>query len=200
MRVATQDGPDSAPGHDAGDRPNRRSPPAPSAPGPAADRLGTVALLVSCGAAVLLLPDLPFRHMDDLCYLAVVLSVPFLVALPALRHAGAAGLRAERALLAVFLTLMPLVYLGRCRQVGGGGWIWPEVLGLVGYGSLAVLGFFRYAVLLPAGIAAHGVLWDSWHYGNTGLVPDWYAVVCALVDLGVAAYAATRLAAWRRPA
>ena len=118
----------------------------------------------------------------------------FFLLLAVLALARATGhVRAERAALALFLAAMPIVYL-RAALLHPGSRVWPEVVGAVLFAGAAARGYAR-PTLLVAGIAAHGVGWDLWHLG-TGPVPSWYAVACALVDVGVGAYAAGRLGAW----
>lgn len=118
----------------------------------------------------------------------------FFLALAVLALARASGhVRLGRAVLALFLAAMPVVYL-RAALEHPGARIWPEVVGAVLFAGVAAGGYSRPG-LLVAGIALHGVVWDLWHLG-TGPVPTWYAVFCAVVDAGVAAYAAGRLAAW----
>lgn len=50
--------------------------------------------------------------------------------------------------------------------------------------------------MLALGIAAHGVLWDTWHHGRTNSMPDWYATACLVVDLGWGFYACRKIRAW----
>jgi hypothetical protein len=108
----------------------------------------------------------------------------------------------ERRVLALFLAGMPLVYVASwlvTRGAGtGGGWLWVEIAGFPLYTALAILGIRRSPWLLAAGIAAHGLAWDSWHYfTKTAYIPGWYAIGCFLVDIGLGIYIATRIPAWR---
>ena len=85
----------------------------------------------------------------------------------------------------------------RCRRVRRV--LWVEIAGVPVYATLAVLGLRRSPWFLAAGIAGHGLAWDSWHYyANTGYIPSWYAIGCFLVDLGLGLYIAARIPAWQR--
>src|SRR6476659_1164220 len=73
-----------------------------------------------------------------------------------------------------------------------------ELVGFLIYVTLAVLGLKRHW-LIAAGIAAHGIAWDLWHYvPGSSYIPSWYAIACLVVDIGLATYAAARIPAWRR--
>jgi hypothetical protein len=85
-------------------------------------------------------------------------------------------------------------------EKGGGAhpvWLWVELFGLPVYAGLAVAGLKRSPWFLVAGIAAHGVGWDSWHYLNAAYIPTWYVTGCLLVDVSLGLYLATRVPAWR---
>ena len=111
-----------------------------------------------------------------------------------LRRRSGPGSRAERTMWAIFLALMPVVYVaawiraGVAREALG-----VEIVGLVAFGLAALLGR-RAPWLLVAGIGAHG-LWDAWHIGPPAFlgpryITRWYAVFCLIVDVGFAVYAA----------
>ncbi len=120
----------------------------------------------------------------------------FFLALAVIALARARGRpRLERAALALLLAAMPVVYL-RAALEGAhrGARVCPEVVGVVLFAGAAVGGWL-HPWLLAAGIVAHGVAWDLWHLGAR-LVPDWYAAACAVVDVGLGTYAASRLPAW----
>jgi hypothetical protein len=74
--------------------------------------------------------------------------------------------------------------------------LWIELLGLVVYVALAVLGLKVSPWFLVVGIAAHGLAWDSWHY-HSAYIPNWYAIACLLADIGLSVYIAARIPAWR---
>jgi len=104
--------------------------------------------------------------------------------------------RLERASLALLLAAMPVVYLRAAIEGAAhpGAPVWLEVVGVALFAGAAVGGYL-HPRLLAAGIVAHGVAWDLWHLG-AGPVPDWYAAACAVVDVGLGTYAASRLHAW----
>ena len=83
---------------------------------------------------------------------------------------------------------------GCCR--GGDAGLWIEIAGFPLYAVLALLGLKRSPWFLVAGIAGHGVAWDAWHLGSA-YIPDWYALGCLLVDIGMSLYVAARIPAWR---
>ena len=139
----------------------------------------------------------------DPCHLAGILSAGTILLLLVTRHLGRRGIVIERRVLALFLAGMPLVYVASWLVTRGAGagsrWLWIEIAGFPLYTALAVLGLTRSPWFLAAGIAAHGVAWDSWHYyANTGYIPSWYAIGCFLVDVGLGIYIAARIPAWRR--
>ena len=149
----------------------------------------TLALAATMTALGLLLVPSWKGELLEPCHLALVAAAFTVVLLLAARMMGARGLATERAVLALFLAGMPMVYLAR------GGWQWIEGLGLAVFGTCAFLGWRRFAWLLPVGILAHGLAWDSWHYfGGAADIPAWYSLGCMLVDVGVGAYAAVRVA------
>jgi hypothetical protein len=141
--------------------------------------------------------------LTDPCRLAGIFSAATIALLVVTRHLGRRGILIERRVLALFLAGMPLIYVASwlaTRGAGGpGGWLWVEIAGVPLYTALAILGLTRSPWFLAAGIAAHGVAWDSWHYfTHTGYIPSWYAIGCFLVDVGLGLYIATRIPAWQR--
>lgn len=130
--------------------------------------------------------------------LALLVAGATIVLLALTRLAGPAGVAGERAFIALFLAGMPVVYVVSWMTHGTSRtWLAVELLGLLLYGGLAVAGWSRAPWLLAAGVAAHGLGWDAWHLVGPPYVPPWYALGCLLVDVGIAAYVATRLGAWR---
>ena len=104
----------------------------------------------------------------------------------------------ERTTVALFLFGMPFVYLIAWAQEPAAGWLWVEFVGLGLYGGLTVLGYFRSPWFLVAGIVAHGLAWDSWHYFTaTPYIPQWYTIACLIVDVALAGYLAMRVRLWR---
>jgi hypothetical protein len=161
--------------------------------------LGFAAALTA--VALYLVPSWQTAFTDP-CHLAGILAAGTIVLLLITRHLGRRGIVIERRVLALFLAGMPLVYVASwlvTRGAGtGGGWLWVEIAGFPLYTALAILGIRRSPWLLAAGIAAHGLAWDSWHYfTKTAYIPGWYAIGCFLVDIGLGIYIATRIPAWR---
>ena len=137
-----------------------------------------------------------WRSPGDPFFLAAVANAITVVCLWLTRSRGPGAIRFERVLLSVFLAGMPLIYLMgwfRARDHAASSWIWVELLGLALFAALALLGLKNSPWFLALGIAGHGLAWDSWHYGNSAYVPNWYAVACLLVDLALGAYVAVRL-------
>jgi hypothetical protein len=140
------------------------------------------------------------RHWPE--WIAVVVGLFALATLAVLRRRGASGAARERRVLAAFLAGMPFVYVTSflvSREGPLGDWLAIELVGLVVFGTLAWLGLRRSPWFLVAGIATHGLLWDLWHVDRTTFISNAYAVACLIVDVGLAAYAATRVAHLRHP-
>jgi hypothetical protein len=154
------------------------------------------ACAVATVGAVVLVPELPWRHPAEPVNGAVLGYVLTLVTLLWLRFTRAPA-RVERRVLAVFLGTMPLVYLASAvvRHAGAGA-LALEGAGLLLFAATAALGLGRRAWLLGAGIVAHGLGWDAWHHGFS-YMPDWYALACLVADLGIGAFALLSLRRWR---
>lgn len=163
------------------------------------DVLAILALVGSCIATCFLVPDLPWLHIGEPAYGAALSTLFVLTGILVARMFGTRGARAERIIFALFLIGMPQVYLGGFLRFGKwiAPWLWLELLGMAIFTTLAVLGLFRSPWFLVAGIAAHGLFWDSWHYHRVNYIPDWYAVGCLIVDVGFALYAVSRVPMWR---
>ena len=164
------------------------------------DKLAFAFAAASTGASLYAVPS--WRgFLGDPCLWAAAAAGLTIVILLITRHMGERARLFEVQLLALFLAGMPLIYLGRWILKGGHeagyGWLFVEVVGLLVYAGLAILGLKRYW-LIAVGIAAHGLAWDAWHYFGSVYIPSWYAVLCLVVDVGLAAYAASRIPAWRR--
>ncbi|HLJ88439.1 MAG TPA: hypothetical protein VKZ53_16585 [Candidatus Angelobacter sp.] len=151
----------------------------------------------------------PWRNLfTDVCHLAVLLAFLTMALLWVIRlFERALGQRRavsmEKWQITAFLAGMPVIYISRWFEAGGGGashsWLWAEILGLFIYGALAILGFRRWPWLLAVGIALHGIAWDAWHYlMNSAYIPDWYAIACLVADVGLSVYVAVRIPAWQR--
>lgn len=174
-----------------------------TAPNARADRnsgqetVQTVVLIITSFVTAWMLYIAPWQVSGDPCLLATVATVVVVVFLWAMRWQRSRGVRFERNLLAAFLVGMPLVYVARYlfASIGRAAnhWLWIEVLGVITFAALAVLGLKRSAWFLAIGIVAHGLAWDSWHYRNSTYIPDWYAIACLAVDLALGAYVAARV-------
>jgi hypothetical protein len=161
------------------------------------DALGLAVFVLATFAAALLVPDLSLSLISQPVFGAVVGCGIALTLVTVVRAQGRRGSRLERRCLAFFLLLMPTVYLASWLRFGGGsGWLAAELAGQVIFGVLAIAGLRRWPWLLAIGIAGHGLLWDAWHYGRTPFMPDWYALACAIVDVGLALYVAAQVRVW----
>lgn len=112
------------------------------------------------------------------------------------RSMGLRAMKFERGLLTAFLVCMPLIYMTGwlvAQNQAGNSWIWTEFLGFALFAAFGVLGVKKSPWFLAAGIAAHGLAWDIWHYKHSAYIPDWYAVACMLVDIALGAYVAARI-------
>jgi hypothetical protein len=157
-----------------------------------------IALVAAAALTAVALHGVPSWQLSHVCVLALIVAAATIVLLGITRLRGASGVAVERAWIALFLAGMPVVYVVRgLRHPASGGWLALELLGLLVFGVLAVAGWRRAPWLLAAGIAAHGLAWDAWHLGGPSYIPPWYARGCLLVDVGFAAYVATRLGAWQ---
>ncbi len=151
---------------------------------------GRAALLLQLPLLVALLPDSPLRHLGEPPYLASIASVVTTIALFVFDLSNDAKM--VRRLLAIFLAGMPLVYLATwLTSPSGQADLWIEMAGFFVFAALAALGLVRSPWFLAAGILAHGLAWDLLHLGSA-FMPAWYAVGCAVVDVGFSAYAASR--------
>jgi hypothetical protein len=157
-----------------------------------------IALVAAAALTAAALYGVPSWELTDVRVLAFLVAGGTIVLLALTRLAGSAGVALERAWIALFLAGMPVVYVVRCvAHRAGGAWLAVEIAGLLLYAGLAAAGWRGAPWLLAAGVAAHGIAWDAWHLAGSSYMPHWYALGCLLVDVGVGAYAATRLGAWR---
>jgi hypothetical protein len=170
-------------------------------PGTARHVLALVLLIGSTLAALLMAPLAAWRELGEPTTRAGVLMVVTVLVILSLRRFGKRTVRLERQLLCIFLAAMPLVYLESGLWHGAKQELWLEGVGFLVFGGWALLAYRRDATVLAAGIAAHGLLWDSWHH-DADFIHSWYARACLVVDLGWAAYVwlqRDRLA-WDEPA
>ncbi|HET7213187.1 MAG TPA: hypothetical protein VFL79_06355 [Terriglobia bacterium] len=144
----------------------------------------------------------PWQVSEDPCLIAAAATVVITILLWATRWQGLRGANFERYLLAGFLVFMALVYVMRYEfahtEMAAGRWLWVEILSVAIFAALAVLGVKFSPWFLAAGIALHGVAWDSWHYHSSTYMPDWYIFACLVVDVTLGGYVAARVPAYRR--
>lgn len=167
-----------------------------------------IALLVLVAVTVIAFIGVPAASWRaspfDPCHLAVLGGVTSTATLIVTRSLGDGALRFERLLAAVFLFVMPPIYVASCLlspELGGlGSWLYIELAAVPLYGALAIAGYRGSFGLLALGIAAHGIGWDAWHYARSVYIPDWYAAGCLELDVGMALYIATRIPRWRAAA
>jgi len=151
------------------------------------DALALVALSGSVAGAAWMVPIGSWGDMVDPAARQgplILLLVPVLLML---RRAGAAAVIWEKRVLCVVLAAMPLVYLESGVIHGAGEWLALEAAGLLLFAAWAWLGYRRDPWVLAAGLAAHGIAWDSWHHGSH-YIASWYAIACLIIDIGLAAY------------
>ena len=138
--------------------------------------------------------------MMEICRVAAMTAIVVMGIMVACRFLGERGVLIERITAALFLAGMPLVYVIRWLEVSGADAgptaLALELVGVLVYVSLAIVGFRRSPWVLVGGIAAHGIAWDAWHVGSRFMF-DWYAIGCLACDVGLASYLALRVPAWR---
>jgi hypothetical protein len=161
------------------------------------ERAAMLGLLAQQVYIYLVLPESPFAHLGQPVYLAALASTVTTVSLIALRFGKPRRARLEQFFLASFLAGMPVIYAWTALAAGVP--VGVEVVGLVIYCALALAGWYLSPWFLAAGIAAHGLAWDSWHHGGL-VVPSWYAIGCLVVDVALAAWVATQVPAYRAAA
>jgi hypothetical protein len=160
------------------------------------DNVALAALVLSTGFSLLAVPDVHPGDLIEPTVQAAITTPIVLTVLLAFRLGGKPPVW-ERRLMAFFLAVMPTVYLTSMAVHGGDRtWLAIELAGQLAFAALALAGLRGSGWFLVAGIAAHGLLWDAWHLGRTSFMPDWYAIACLIVDVGWAAYAASRVAVW----
>lgn len=162
------------------------------------DAVGLAVLSLSTSCALLLVPDLSLASLKNPADAAAIGTCFVFTVLVVLRGLGIRGSRIERYLFASFLAFMPVVYIENRLLFGGSmEWLYVELVGLVVFVTLAVLGLKKSPWFTVVGIAAHGLFWDSWHYGRAEFMPSWYAATCLMIDVGWAFYAATQVPVFR---
>jgi hypothetical protein len=160
------------------------------------DPIGLALFVLSMAIALLLVPDLSGHLLGQPVFWAVVGGIVTQIIVVVARSQGRRGTILERAAFAIFLFAMPSVYCASWLRDGdGSAAIWIELGGQAVFGALAVLGFVRWPWMLALGIGAHGILWDAWHV-DAKFIPRWYALACAVVDVGLAVYVAAQVPIW----
>lgn len=163
------------------------------------ESLAFALLVVLTALAVIGVPVDSWRTSPlDPTHLATLTAIAVVIALLGFRIRGGDP-RRERAIAAIFLATMPLVYLASWAWTDphdATAWLGLEALGLVAYAALALLGIRRSPWFLVAGIAAHGIAWDLWHHAHATYIPHWYATGCAIVDVAYATYIAACIPRW----
>ena len=139
-----------------------------------------------------LVPDNPLNHLDNPNYWGVIGYVTIFVTVVTLRVYEGLSNESERLVLTVFLAGMPLIYVADWIRFDGMSlWIIVELAGLSIYAIIAYLSTKKYFILLPIGLAGHG-LWDLLHFNQGLYVPNWYVLACAIVDCAIGFYVYAR--------
>jgi len=120
--------------------------------------------------------------------LGVVLALLFI------SFARTKGPRRETFLYSIGLIVAALFYVAFSFTGAGNQWLMIELIGLVVFTLIAVLGLRVSPWFLVLGWASH-VWWDIFLHlvREQVFVPDWYPVACISFDLIVAAYIAAKL-------
>ena len=144
--------------------------------------------------AVWLVPEWSFRHLGEPAYVGMLGSATVVALLLVAR--ALPDTRLERGALALFLVLMPGVYLAAWGLTAHGPWVWVEIAGLAIFATLTILGLLSSPWYLGLGIIAHGAFWDLWHHERVlaqHFIPSWYTIACFIADVGVGTYACLRI-------
>jgi hypothetical protein len=160
------------------------------------DTVAIALLVLSTAGSLLLVPDIRAADLIEPTIQAALTTPVVFTALLVMRLRGWRPI-AERRLLALFLGMMPTVYLlaGALHGITP-SWLAVEVIGQIFFAAVALAGLWWSPWFLVTGIAAHGLLWDLPHHGRAPFMADWYAIGCLVVDVGWAGYAALRVPAW----
>src|SRR5262245_42173234 len=97
-------------------------------------------------------PQSPFADLSNPAYFAVIAATLVLLALVAARLSPSPSLRIERLLLALFLGGMPVIYLRAVLLAGDRSALPMEVVGLVVFVAIAIIGYRRSVLVLGLGI------------------------------------------------
>lgn len=175
----------------------------PSATVPSREGVALLLLVVATVVAAAGVPTSSWRASPvDPCHLAVLGGIVSTAALVVTRFLGDRALAFERLIAALFLFVMPVIYVGAflLSREAFAPWLYVEIAAVPIYGVLAIAGFRGRPWLLVLGVAAHGIGWDSWHYGHSAYIPEWYALGCLILDVPMALYMAARIPRWRAAA
>jgi hypothetical protein len=150
--------------------------------------LAVALVLVACvGVTLALVPGDVWLGPIETTHMAARALLLTLVALGVL-HA-LKRTRTERTWLAVFIALMPIVYVRGALRVGSASSLGVELVGQAIFGALALGGVYLSPWLFAIGLLGHGLGWDLWHRHGS-LVAGWYPMACTAVDVGLGLYAA----------
>src|SRR5258706_3795004 len=119
--------------------------------------LALFALLAFAG--FYLVPDPSLRHLQEPPYAGSLGALLVAVVLIILRLKIPRDIRLEKLILALFIGGMPVIYLWSAFIASDRHGVVIESLGIVIFGSLALLGYFRSPWFLVGGIAAHALAW-----------------------------------------
>jgi hypothetical protein len=147
-----------------------------------------VLLVAQLVLSVAMLPESPLAHPGEPTNLAALASIAVTLLLGITRFTTRPPWL-DRVVLAGFLAAMPIIYAWCALLRGDTSDLALESVGIVIYAGAAIVGYRRAPWLIGAGIIAHGVGWDAWHYAHPGYVPSWYSAACLVVDLGIGAFA-----------
>jgi hypothetical protein len=153
--------------------------------------------LVLC--VVWLVPGWSLSHLVEPAYVGMLGDASSVLLLLVARALDSP--RFERGVLALFLVLMPAVYLAAWGVTEHGPGVWIEIAGLVIFALLTILGLLVSPWYLAIGILAHGAFWDLWHHERfvtQHYMPNWYTIACFVADVGVGLYACLRIREWKR--
>jgi hypothetical protein len=146
-----------------------------------------VLLVVATVAALLVVPDWPYRHLDNPSYWGLI---GYLVVFFALVGRGTRSWSpgsANRGVTRLFLAGLPAIYVANWIRFGGStAELIVQVAGVAIWIGFAVAAG-RSDLVLWAGCIAHA-LWDAAHFDRVGFVPVWYAAACVAADIGLGAF------------
>jgi hypothetical protein len=161
-----------------------------------------IALILSTVVTAIGIYNIPSWNgfLTDICLQASFAACVTIAILYITRLFGKKGIKIEINLMMYFLAAMPIVYIISFLTTNGlniNGWFLLEVIGLIIYTTLALLGVKHSLWFIVIGIAAHGLVWDAWHWFlNSIYIPNWYSIGCLLIDVGLSFYLIIRMQSW----